>query len=589
MSILSKLSNFIKTPLNLDSNIDNFDGRYQYDEPLLPIPNIIRRLMGMPELKPDRRKKRFGRIRKNPFYYITIPMIFVAFLVAYTAIMAFENLVVYFNTNVYLNALIISFMIFGILKVFHNNFMLYESAQFFMKLEDVVRKDQITDEDIFALRRLLEKKGELVNTIYMSETIDNVKQFGHPNFNSMRARLIKSKLGFRISKNKSNVNFIAGILVMLGLLGTFLGLLGTIDAVGQAMNSMSNIGGESGEIGMEEMTGFIGSLAAPLNGMGLAFSSSLFGLSGSLLIGFFLHLGGTPQNEFIENVSRWIDDREVKFDPNVKKGSKAKVPPEDADLKEWLSGFIHMSVRTNKTISLLSNSVEKATHETNRAWMEVKGLSDAQLILNDSTRVMIANLQDIRDQGQVVAQAVPKIAASVEDTHHEVANKMEDLEKQATSIAVSLPKITENIEKSQISLGTKIDKISNDASFFASAIKENNRLFQEYAAFEKNESSVSHSLTNELKLLIVETNKILNEVVHLNKETNSEKSLELFTQALNNLDNKQTELMMETRNLLSRLQQDPNMKQAQSLVNQLNSLLNNLNKKTKSLFSSKEK
>ncbi len=549
---------FITKYFSKDDSIykDNYDGHYHYITSKLPIPDFLRKILKLPEAKIDRRKKRFGRIRANPLYYITVPMLFIFFMVFYTAISAFEGLVQYFNTNIFLNGLIISLMLFGILKTFHNSIMLYGTAIFFRKMEKVVALDKIEKEHIYMLRRSLEKQGELVNTIYMSQTIDNIEQFGHPNFNGMRSRLIKSKLGFRTGKNKSNVNFIAGILVMLGLLGTFLGLLGTIDAVGEALDSMSNMGGDGGEVGMEEMSGFIGSLAAPLQGMGLAFSSSLFGLSGSLLIGFFLHLAGTPQNEFIENVSRWIDDREIKFDPNVKKGSGAKVPPNDDDLKEWLSGFIHMSVRTNKQISQLSDNILLSSNETKRAWGEVKGLNQAQATLNGSVQSMSENVRAIRDQGHAVATSVPSLAQAV--------------------------------QKSQETMGQKVDYISAGTSSVSDHLIENNKLLRHYMTISQKESDAYKASIGDIKTLIAQSNQILTDLTKANIENTDKETLAVLKQSMLNLDKRQTEVLIETRDLLKRLQKDPHMQQAQSLVSDLNNVLKELNTKTKGFFAKKD-
>jgi len=538
---------------------DNFDGHYKYIKSIVPIPSFIRKIFGLPEAKIDRRKKRFGRIRANPFYYITFPMLFVFCLVFYAAIASFGTLVVYFNTNVYLNGLIISLMIFGILKTFHNSFMLYGTAMFLRKIEKVSNLEVVQPDDIYMLRRSLERQGELVNTIYMSQTIDNVEQFGHPNFNGMRSRLIKSKLGFRTAKNRKNVNFIAGILVMLGLLGTFLGLLGTIDAVGEAMNSMSNIGGESGEIGMEEMTGFIGSLAAPLQGMGLAFSSSLFGLSGSLLIGFFLHLAGTPQNEFIENVSRWIDDREQKFDPKIAKDSKAKVPPNDSDLKDWLSGYIHMSVKNNKAISNLAGNVSLATAETNRAWGEMRDLSAVQKTLNSSTQDMNENIKEVNQNSRLVANSIPELISSVQSSQNNVVQK--------------------------------IDTIKQDAGILSTHMSDNNDLMRQYMAFSKNETEANKADVKQLKELIAQSNTILNQISKLGKSKGDKEHevIESLKKSLSYLDQGQVEVLTEMKKLLVILQQDPQMIQAKSLMAQLTNVLDDLNKKTKGLFSNKRK
>ena len=75
--------------------------------------------------------------------------------------------------------------------------------------------------------------------------------------------------------------YIHGLLVFLGLLGTFWGLIETVGSVGKVIEGL-RVGGDAGQIFSALKDG----LAAPLGGMGISFSSSLFGLAGSLVLGF---------------------------------------------------------------------------------------------------------------------------------------------------------------------------------------------------------------------------------------------------------------------------------------------------------------
>ena len=564
---------------------DNYDGKYKYIRSIVPIPRFLIKALGLPEPKLDRRQKRFGRIRGNPFYYITFPMLFIFGCVFASAILSFEKLVVYFNTNIFLNGLIISLMIFGILKVFHNSYLIYGTARFFRKMEKVIYKDEINENDINSLKQALESHGELVNTIYMSQTIENIEKFGHPNFNGMRSRLIKSKLGFRTAKNKSNVNFIAGILVMLGLLGTFLGLLATIDSVGKALNSMSSIGGDGGEIGTAEMANFIGSLAAPLDGMGLAFSSSLFGLSGSLLIGFFLHLGGTPQNEFIENVSRWIDNREIKFDPNVKKGSGAKVPPNEDDLKEWLSGFIHMSVKTNRVVSKLSQSVDSSTQETMRAWSEVRGLAEAQHTLNTSTKAIGADISVIKDQGREISTTLPQVMQSIPEINVQLQNVARESSTMSSNISNSSQMMSQYIDHQK----QNSDKNILSVNMLKDLMANSNEIQKQALDLQLSSDSNLSQVLNVTEQSFSSINTTLNELIRYEAEKSENHNSVSLNNSLEILNKNQSEVLEEIKLLLNRLQKDPHMAQAESLVLQLNRLLKELNQKTKSFFSNKEK
>jgi hypothetical protein len=95
---------------------------------------------------------------------------------------------------------------------------------------------------------------------------------------------------------------LTGLLVFLGLLGTFWGLLQTISSVGATIQSLDVGSGDAAVIFEDLKAG----LEAPLGGMGTAFSSSLFGLAGSLILGFLDLQAGQAQNMFYNDLEDWL-------------------------------------------------------------------------------------------------------------------------------------------------------------------------------------------------------------------------------------------------------------------------------------------
>jgi hypothetical protein len=93
-----------------------------------------------------------------------------------------------------------------------------------------------------------------------------------------------------------------GLLIFLGLLGTFWGLLETISAVATVIGGLEVTAQDVGTMFAELKAG----LAGPLSGMGTAFSSSLFGLGGSLVLGFLDILAGHAQNRFFNGLEEWL-------------------------------------------------------------------------------------------------------------------------------------------------------------------------------------------------------------------------------------------------------------------------------------------
>lgn len=105
-----------------------------------------------------------------------------------------------------------------------------------------------------------------------------------------------------LDESREISRYMIGLLVFLGLLGTFWGLLQTIGTVGQVISGL--------EVGTRDFVNLFDSLKqgleGPLKGMGTAFSSSLFGLGGSLVLGFVDIQASHAQNRFFNEMEEWL-------------------------------------------------------------------------------------------------------------------------------------------------------------------------------------------------------------------------------------------------------------------------------------------
>jgi uncharacterized protein (DUF2267 family) len=115
----------------------------------------------------------------------------------------------------------------------------------------------------------------------------------------LRAAL--DSIALRLDEARDIGRYLTGLLVFLGLLGTFWGLLETVSSVGRVIQTMKG-GADAGLMFDELKSG----LAAPLSGMGISFSSSLFGLAGSLVLGFLDLQAGQAQNRFYQELEDWL-------------------------------------------------------------------------------------------------------------------------------------------------------------------------------------------------------------------------------------------------------------------------------------------
>ncbi len=121
---------------------------------------------------------------------------------------------------------------------------------------------------------------------------------------AMSAQLMRGildSIAARLDEARDISRYMTGLLVFLGLLGTFWGLIETVSSVGKVIEGLK-VGGDAGGVFDTLREG----LAAPLGGMGIAFSSSLFGLAGSLILGFLDLQSSQAQSRFYTDLEDWL-------------------------------------------------------------------------------------------------------------------------------------------------------------------------------------------------------------------------------------------------------------------------------------------
>ncbi len=122
---------------------------------------------------------------------------------------------------------------------------------------------------------------------------------------TISAQIMRSMLdsiASRLDESRELSRYMVGLLIFLGLLGTFWGLLLTVSSVGDVINSMSVGSGDINAL-FEQLKG---GLAKPLKGMGTAFSSSMLGLAGALVLGFLDLTAGQAQNRFFNELEEYL-------------------------------------------------------------------------------------------------------------------------------------------------------------------------------------------------------------------------------------------------------------------------------------------
>ncbi|MGE5546256.1 MAG: flagellar motor protein MotA [Solirubrobacterales bacterium] len=119
---------------------------------------------------------------------------------------------------------------------------------------------------------------------------------------AMALRSLLDSIAARLDESRELARYFVGLLIFLGLLGTFWGLSHTVGSIGEVIRSLSVTGADAGAAFDALKSG----LEKPLSGMGTAFSTSLFGLAGSLVLGFLDLQAGQAQNAFYNELEDWL-------------------------------------------------------------------------------------------------------------------------------------------------------------------------------------------------------------------------------------------------------------------------------------------
>jgi hypothetical protein len=191
-----------------------------------------------------------------------------------------------FLANPWLNGLIIAVLLIGIILSFHHVIRLFPEVAW-------VNGYRSADPKLAGRRepKLLAPMAAMLG----GERVDRVA------ISAQTMRAFLDSLATRLDEARDISRYLTGLLVFLGLLGTFWGLIETVGSVGGIINGLK-IGGDADTVFETLKEG----LAAPLGGMGISFSSSLFGLAGSLVLGFLDLQTSQAQNRFYTNLEDWL-------------------------------------------------------------------------------------------------------------------------------------------------------------------------------------------------------------------------------------------------------------------------------------------
>ena len=322
----------------------------------------------------------------DPRRYLIRMMLFLG-VVAIVVALLYKPLVAAFMGNAPLNTLIIAVALIGIIYVILQVLRLVPEVRW---LSDIQRT------------RTLDPKAQkpvllaTVNVMLADARSDS-------RLSALSLRSVLDGVAGRLDEGREISRYIIGLLVFLGLLGTFWGLLQTIGAVSQVVGGLDLVNSDFEALMAQLRSG----LDAPLSGMATAFSSSLFGLAGSLVLGFLDLQLGQAIGRFFNEVEDWLSAFAKYNDPAAQGDATRSALAEP------------MSEEAARALITLAGAIESSENDRAQTLSQITEMNQTMHQLSElqATRAQIGQemAQSRNDQNTALRAEIRALAASLSD------------------------------------------------------------------------------------------------------------------------------------------------------------------------------
>jgi hypothetical protein len=221
-------------------------------------------------------------------------------LVGFVALILYRQIVVAFNANPGLNAVIIGVMLIGIVLTLRQVWRLFSEARWVNGLAARAGGEAIGEASSDAIGEGDDSRSRR-GPVLLAPMEKMLGQKNAARISTLTLRAILDSVEARLDEARETSRYLTGVLVFLGLLGTFWGLIETVGSIGGVIRSMG--GGADASVMFDELKN---GLSAPIAGMAISFTSSLFGLAGSMVLGFLDLQAGQAQNRFYTELEDFL-------------------------------------------------------------------------------------------------------------------------------------------------------------------------------------------------------------------------------------------------------------------------------------------
>jgi hypothetical protein len=285
-----------------------------------------------------------------------------------------EKLKDFYLTNQTLNSIIIFVIVVGIVYILKQTFLLKNELNWLTRLINTKQPSKLSVRSPSLLKYLdtflKEHSGKFI-------------------FSQSAMKSIMESLDGRLIESREISRYLIGLTVFLGLLGTFWGLLETINSVGVTVNSL-NFSEDTQKLFKVLKQG----LEEPLGGMGTAFSSSLFGLGGSLILGFLDLQSSQAQNRFYNEVEEKLSQHTKFTLMNMDENDKKNLGP------AYIESLIEVTTENLKKSTSVIDKQNDYQESISKSLYEVNNFLSENIALN----------KEIKDEIKVLSKTIANIS-----------------------------------------------------------------------------------------------------------------------------------------------------------------------------------
>ena len=324
----------------------------------------------------------------RPRTYLIRMLIFLT-LVGGVCLFLFPPMQSFFLANAALNGLILGVLALGVIYNFRQVLQLYPEVSWienFRRNLDDGSPTPMAHKPVSNPRLLAPMAAMISNRNSLS-------------LSAMSLRSLLDGIASRLDESRDLSRYTIGLLIFLGLLGTFWGLLETVDSIGHVIGGLSVESGDAATVFSSLKQG----LETPLSGMGTAFSSSLFGLAGSLILGFLDLQAAQAQNRFYNDLEDWLSSLTRLSTGALGNDGEQGVPAYVQALLEQTAESLENLQRTlargeesranaDAGIHTLASNIETLTDQMRTEQALMKSLAETQVAMKPILQQMAENV-----------------------------------------------------------------------------------------------------------------------------------------------------------------------------------------------------